>query len=1125
MKQGVVFVEDTTVEDKAIGVIFCIFIMYAILVFFSKYLIQEETAPITITDAQFDLLTNKSKLPEGFDNQTIATTGDDYLNPANLNIKELDSLTGLQECPEGECAIDLKTGIKRCPQNDNTRIVYNQAFEGCSAKFFCTNDDLPYAVRSSGETDTFGVCETDIECRCTDQVVCPKFVVSSFNLYNGSSFTGLRKDLNYYFDQTTLADDKIVGYDSIVIPSERTNVQFCNINPSYLDRLAGGCNFNNGDNDILGCNDSEDFLQISSENFTKNIGSSLPINYQNNPQNNFKTLGYQNSLNIGAAGQSEERKPGKGYGQYLDSDIIRFISYGSNAMNSETINDQNISSLGSVFGWAFDTTVDGGNISANVGISPDITNVDPENPPAVSIDFMNIIYTGCTDSSGTDVSNKNMLLCTQYDTQPCKEGVFAYRVDTKPASSFCQYNPTLPEYIANDGDFQKALPIPPPLDDPQFFTLSCVTGPGCNGGYSQSFCKDGDCTTAIDRYRTIFQDYDDSAVNGVWEIRQIAAVSPPEAGVISFSYDESKGIVLRNDGLITVQSGDYFSTVKQMFQKLLIKTVTNPVVGTVVKFFLGSVDGLESGYSIYASGFKGVIIASGIDTDNNTVEVDPEYVSGITSIPAYTLIDGYKPLSASGDGNDFGIFLVQPNKILPAKLDGTLTTFSSVPDTIFLYKQFGFNGPNYNSEINFTFNVPAQGSPYFTTKRTYTTLSQWSYWLESFRLTIPDVLTVPLSSPVVPIVIQTETNKTTNPNSKSIDRESINSVVFSTPVADFKEDLSFYYPVWDQNKNDQTCIKCKPALYTYMKINADSQISSAIIQFSGKDFGQYMYYPQFGIDSTTNVYITNYDESPFIFNVLTSISQDVFSSTKRIVLQNPNPNLVYSSDVDSDYYTNNPYYVLDGNNTINRLFYPVQQATVNQGTVFPLSGKPASITLDTVPLQSGVDQNVLLDDCYVPFTFGSKILQPNTTQELSLDATTQQYANLTSVPDSNWFAGKKYFAGQNMILIKGQTKIISVELINGKQVIYTDSVTNVAINKTSDSDNNATVIQIYSENDTLDLEFDQDMTNQDNITQQVMPDSITDNRITSLVFPQDIGIIKDIEALPAIIFSKYRNLQ
>jgi hypothetical protein len=86
-------------------------------------------------------------------------------------------------------------------------------------------------------------------------------------------------------------------------------------------------------------------------------------------------------------------------------------------------------------------------------------------------------------------------------------------------------------------------------------------------------------------------------------------------------------------------------------------------------------------------------------------------------------------------------------------------------------------------------------------------------------------------------------------------------------------------------------------------------------------------------------------------------------------------------------------------------------------------------------------------------------------------------------------------------------------------------VTNVAINKTSDSDNNATVIQIYSENDTLDLEFDQDMTNQDNITQQVMPDSITDNRITSLVFPQDIGIIKDIEALPAIIFSKYRNLQ
>ncbi len=1116
MKQPVVYVEDTTVEDKLVGIIFCLFIMFTMLVFFSRYLIQEETAPITITDAQSDLLANKSKLPEGFDNQTIATTGDDYLNPANLSLEGLGSLTGLGECPEGECAIDLKTGIKRCPQNDNTRIVYNQAFEGCTAKFFCTADSLPYAVRSSGETDTFGVCDDGVECRCSAQIVCPKFVVSSFNLYNGSSFTGLRKDLNYYFDQTTLDDNKIVGYDSIVIPEERTNVQFCNINPSYLDRLAGGCNFTNGDNDILGCNDSNDFSTVTPPVFNQ-IGSRLPIGLQK-IINDFKTLGYQNTLNVGQGDQSEARKPDKGYAQYLDGTTIRFISYQQNNKNSDTINSTNLSSLGGVFSWNFDTTQDGGNISSDVGIPEALEGINPSNGDSNALTFMKVIYTGCTDSSGTDVSNKNMLLCLQNDAQPCKEGVFAYRVDTKPASQFCQYNPPLINYIKNDGDFAKSIVTEsPPLDNPQFFTLSCVTGPGCNGDYSQSFCKNGDCTTAINTYKSIFQDYDDAGVNGVWELRQIAATDPPQPGVISFSYDSSKGIVLRNDGLITIEPGDYFSTVRSKFQKLLVKKVTIPSTPATIDFFLGSVDGLEPGYSIYASGFKGIIAAGGVDKTNNKITINSTYFASVTSIPAYTLIDGYKSVGPGGDGNDFGIFVVGEGKILPAKLDGTISTFSNgVPDTIFLYKQFGFNGPNYNSDINFTYVTPAQGSAYFTTERKYNPLSQWSYWLSQFESTITDLLRVPLSSAVVPIVIESEARAAADPSSKRINRASINSVVFSNPNSDFKQDLSFYYPVWNQDKNTQTCIKCKPALYTYVKINQDSQINSAVIQFSGKDFGHYMYYPQFSIASATNNFVTNYSKSPFVFNILSSVSQDsgIVSTTKRIVLQNPNSNIPYSSDVDSDYYTNNPYYVLDGNNTINRTFSPVQDS------VFPLSGKPNPITVDTVPLQSGGDQNILLDDCYIPFTFGGRVLAPNTSQQISLDYTGQKYSNFNVFSDSNWFAGKKYFAGQNMILVKSQVRIVNVELIGGRQVIYTDSNTNVPIQMTATSEQDPTVIQIYSENDTLDLGFDQDVAGQ-----QVMPNSISDQRITSLIFPTNEDVIKNIAALPSIIFTKYRNLQ
>lgn len=1120
MKQPVVYVEDTTVEDKLVGIIFCLFIMFTMLIFFSRYLIQEETAPINITDAQFDLLANKSKLPEGFDNQIIATTGDDYLNTANLSLETLSDLTGLQECPEGECAIDLKTGIKRCPQNANSRIVYNRAFEGCTAKFFCTEDSLPYAIRSSGETDTFGVCDQGVECRCSAQVVCPKFVVSSFNLYNGSSFTGLRKDLNYYFDQTTLDDDKIVGYDSIVIPQERTNVQFCNINPSYLDRLSGGCNFTNGDNDILGCNDSHDFFSISGASFNE-IGSDLPIGFQNNPNSDFKTLGYQNTLNVGQNDQSEARKPSKGYAQYLDDTTLRFVSYQQNNKNSDTINQTNLSSLSGVFSWGFDTAADGGNISSNVGIPESLGGVNPSTGNNDALSFMKVIYTGCTDSSGIDISNKNMLLCLQNDTQPCKEGVFSYQVDTKPASQFCQYNPSLTNYIKNDGDFDKSVVnSSPPLDDPQFFTLSCVTGPGCNGGYSQSFCKNGDCTTAIDTYKSIFQDYDDSALNGVWELRQISATDPPQAGVISFSYDSSKGIVLRNNGLFTIDPGDYFSTVRSKFQKLLIKEVIIPSPPTTIEFSLGSVDGLEAGYSVYASGFRGTIASGGVDTTNNKITIDSDFFASVTSIPAYALIDGYKPVEVGGDGNDFGIFIVGGGRILPGKLDGTISTFSNgVPDTIFLYKQFGFNGLNYNSDISFSYQIPAKGDGYFTAERKYNSLSQWSYWLSQYQSNIDDLLVTPLSSAVVPIVIQTEAQVDADPSSKRINRQSINSVVFSDPNADFKQDLSFYYPVWSRDKNSQVCIKCKPALYTYVKINQDSQMNSAVIQFSGKDFGQYMYYPQFALDSS-NKFVTNYDKSPFVFNVFSTLSQDsgVVSTTKRIVLQNPNPNLPYSSEVDSDYYTTNPYYILDGNNNINRNFFPVQE-----GSVFPLNGRPSPITLDTIPLQDGGDQKILLDDCYIPFVFNGRVLEPNTTQQISLDSTGQRYANFNPFLDSNWFAGKKYFAGQNMILVKSQVRVISVELIAGRQVIFTDSTTNVPIQTTANSDQDPTVIQIYSENDTLDLGFDQDVTDQ--TTQRVVPNSITGQRITSLVFPTNANIVKSIAALPSIVFTKYRNLQ
>lgn len=1089
----VVYIEDTTMEDKVLVVIFCIFIILIMIVFFSKFLVQEETDPINISQAQFDLITNKAQLPEGLDNQTLAS---DVLNAADLTLSNLEQLTGLLECPEGECAIDLQTGVKRCPQDKNVRLVYNKSFEGCSSKFFCTEDTLPYAILSSGETDLFGVCEKDVECRCTSNIVCPKYVVSSFNLRNGS---GGDSKTNYFFDQTTLGDEKIAGYESIIIPPDVRGEQFCNLNPSFSDRITGGCDFSNADNDILGCRTSEDFYKVIEKTFQNSITSKFAIGFQDTPENNFSTLQFQSSLNISNVLNPENQtvgRPEKGFAYISPSENngnIQILSYSSRLQNSQTINGDNFSSVGDL------TTTSIGNdpLSINLGTSNELANKTISDTDF--LEFMNIIYTGCS-SSEVSVSNKNMLLCLQNSSQPCSQGLFSYRIDDKPASDFCQFNPTLAQYVGGDNSPGTVL------DDPQKYTLSCVIGPGCNGNYPQTFCKDGDCNQAISDYISLFQDYDTSAINGVWEL---VKSDTPLPGVITFSYDQNDGFIISNGGLLTIQPGDYFSTVRQKYQKLVIANVN--VTGNSNVFPLGSIEGLQVGFLVYSTGYKGTVTS--IDSVDNKITVSKDTTNSspkISQIKAYTLIQLFKPLvSSSDDGQQYGKFIIQSSgKILPTTIFGdgqTPTVFDSIPDTIFVFKQFGFNGPNYNTDLRI--------APDNTVYRQYSMVSQWWYWLNSSISSTPltdTTLRSPLSAQVIPLVILCRDNQIT------FTRNDLNSVVFSSPESDFKEDLSFYYPVWNSDKNSQFCIKCKPALYTYVKIGPNSaNVTSVVIQFSGRDFSQYMYYPPINQVSGNYFFeLTTPKSSPFIFNTLTAISQDENSNARRIVLDIVNPNLPYSSDVSSSYYTDNPHYVLDSNNVIRR-----QVKLVNIED-FPFSGKPPS-SVYLRQFVTNTEVNVL-EDAYIPFNS----LSPDENTLFSISDTNNYYFNYTRKDGSNWFAGKKYIYNNNMYLVNSQTKIVRVELIEGKQVIWTDSIVNAEIPKTRNTNADPTVIQIYSTTDTLDLGFytSSGQVDTEMGIQTVYPVSICDNRITNLGMNIDTSVSRDIGNLPIVKFSKYRNL-
>jgi len=367
----------------------------------------------------------------------------------------------------------------------------------------------------------------------------------------------------------------------------------------------------------------------------------------------------------------------------------------------------------------------------------------------------------------------------------------------------------------------------------------------------------------------------------------------------------------------------------------------------------------------------------------------------------------------------------------------------------------------------------------------------------------------PLSSDVVPLCIFI------NDQQKVITRDNINAIIFSSPDADFKQDLSFYYPVWDKSKNNQICIKCKPSLYTYLKIKDNGTVSSAVIQFSGRDFGQYMYYPQIIQKPGNNFFILSTPQtSPYVFNFLTSISQTEISTDRRIVLDSINSNLPFSSDVPVDYYIKNPYYILDSNNIIRR------QVLMLDNSIFDIVNiAPKSVNLGQIQLSElEIEVNVLQDD-WISFDYDGQELTPDSSVQFNISNTNNSYTNYTRKDNSNWFSGKSYFYDGIQLLVQGQVKITSVKLINGKQVIFTDSITSITIPKTRNSNNDPTILQIYSTQDTLELNFDTSLEKQ-----TVIVDSICDSRITNLIFPVTSNVTTDIQALPIIVFTKYRNL-
>jgi len=71
-------------------------------------------------------------------------------------------------CEPGLCAVNLETGIKRCPVGNFEQVEYNRALETCSSKNYCQDAQrAPCAVLAGGILNCDGVCGPgNDECPC-----------------------------------------------------------------------------------------------------------------------------------------------------------------------------------------------------------------------------------------------------------------------------------------------------------------------------------------------------------------------------------------------------------------------------------------------------------------------------------------------------------------------------------------------------------------------------------------------------------------------------------------------------------------------------------------------------------------------------------------------------------------------------------------------------------------------------------------------------------------------------------------------------------------------------------------------------------------------------------------------
>ena len=155
----------------------------------------------------------------------------------NRNVPEISQT--FIECPLGQCATDLKTGLKRCPTSDTVRINAVAGEEVCNPRTACTDPSTPYAENLDNSTINTGICPLETTCSCFSKPRCPRQIATYFqsNIGNPNS-TGVPTSTNNLNNRLTFSPS--FGQPGLIVPVppiqyDDPRTEFCFISSDWLN--------------------------------------------------------------------------------------------------------------------------------------------------------------------------------------------------------------------------------------------------------------------------------------------------------------------------------------------------------------------------------------------------------------------------------------------------------------------------------------------------------------------------------------------------------------------------------------------------------------------------------------------------------------------------------------------------------------------------------------------------------------------------------------------------------------------------------------------------------------------------------------------------------------------------